>query len=86
MSTIGVTYHNEDIHNIIKEPTPPIIKSPMYKSKRPIKKSGSKSTNGKIISGHQTFGLAHYEAPKCSNFLRKKTKSKPSVVVGEYFV
>ncbi|KAL0268817.1 UNVERIFIED_CONTAM: hypothetical protein PYX00_010630 [Menopon gallinae] len=86
MSTIGVTFHTEDIHKIIKQSKPPTttIKVPMYETKITKKRvvdSGTKTVHVnahvKAKSGHQTFGLAHYEAPNCSNFLKKKTKTKP---------
>ncbi|EEB13755.1 conserved hypothetical protein [Pediculus humanus corporis] len=71
MSTIGVKYHNEDIHNIIPKPMSPTIKSPRYKSKKSKFLQNQEITKLKY-NGHQTFGLARYEAPQFWNYLKKR--------------
>lgn len=69
MSTIGVAYHDEDIHNIIRKPTEAIIKSPRYKSKKIISETKIKTT------GHDTFGYARYHVDPPCNYLKKGKRS-----------
>ncbi|KAK6617857.1 hypothetical protein RUM43_014086 [Polyplax serrata] len=54
----------------------PTVKSPRYKSKRKsIVKMSDKKAKAKY-NGHQTFGLAHYEAPQSWNYLKKGQPKK----------
>lgn len=69
MSTIGVACHKEDVRNIIRQPTEPILKSPRYKSKTRFKNIGKGSKDRS--TGHDTFGYAHYEVDPPWNYLKK---------------
>lgn len=85
MSTIGVKHHNEDIHNIIHKLASPTVKSPRYKSQKKLAISIEWSPKKKY-NGHQTFGLAHYEAPQFKNYLKKakpRTELPPVKITGK---